>query len=85
MTPRPEDPVIYLQAIFEGIAHIEKYGYDLLEELSNEKVLSVRTCGGGAANPSWTKIRQRILQRPLIEATQAEAAYGSALLAAGKL
>lgn len=85
MAPRPEDPVIYLQAIFEGIARIEKYGYDLLEELSNEKVLSVRTCGGGAANPAWSKIRQRILQRPLIEASQPEAAYGSALLAAGKL
>ena len=85
MTPRPASQVTYLQAIFEGIARIEKQGYDLLEELSNETVLSIRSCGGGAANPAWTRIRQRILQRPLIDAAQTEAAYGSALLAAGKL
>lgn len=85
MTPKPANQVTYLQAIFEGIARIEKQGYDLLEELSSEKVRSVRSCGGGAANPAWTSIRQRILQRPLIDAAQTEAAYGSALLAAGKL
>jgi sugar (pentulose or hexulose) kinase len=85
MTPVPENRASYLQALFEGIARIEKTGYDLLEQLGNETVRSVRTCGGGAANPAWTRIRQRILDRPLEQARQTEAAYGSAILAAGKL
>ena len=74
-----------LQAIFEGIAQIEKHGYDLLEELGGDKVLSVRSCGGGSANKVWTRMRKRIVGRPFVTATQTEAAYGSALLAAGKL
>lgn len=85
MQPVPIDRAVYLQAIFEGIAQIEKLGYDLLEELGAGKVVSIRTSGGGAANPAWSKIRQRIVDRPLLQAEQTEAAYGSALLAAGRL
>ena len=85
MQPIPDDRAIYLQAIFEGIAQIEKHGYDLLEELGGDKVLSVRSCGGGSANKVWTRMRERIVGRPFVTATQTEAAYGSALLAAGKL
>ncbi len=85
MAPVPDNRAEYLQAIFEGIARIEKQGYDLLEELGASKVHSIRSSGGGAANPAWSRIRQRIINRPFLQATQTEAAYGSALLAAGKL
>lgn len=85
MQPVPDERAIYLQAIFEGIAQIEKRGYDLLEELGADTVLSVRSCGGGAANRAWNSIRERIVERPFQPAMQTEAAYGSALLAAGKL
>lgn len=85
MQPVPDNRSEYLQAIFEGIARIEKQGYELLEELANEPVLSVRSCGGGATNPAWTRIRQRIVDRPFLQAKQTQAAYGSALLAAGRL
>jgi sugar (pentulose or hexulose) kinase len=85
MQPVPENRAEYLQAIFEGIARIEKQGYDLLEELANEPVLSIRSSGGGAENPAWTRIRERIVGRPMLKAKQTEAAYGSALLASGRL
>jgi D-ribulokinase len=85
MTPVPDSRAIYLQALFEGIAQIEKTGYDLLEKLGGDSVQSVRTCGGGSANPAWSSIRQRIVNRPFLQADQTEAAYGSALLAAGRL
>lgn len=85
MHPIPDDRAIYLQAIFEGIAKIEKRGYDLLEELGGDTVLSVRSCGGGSTNTAWTQIRERLVGRPFIPAIHTEAAYGSALLAAGKL
>ncbi len=83
--PVPENRVTYLQGLFEGIARIEKTGYVLLEKLGDESVQSVRTCGGGAANPAWSRIRQRIVKRPFLQAEQTEAAYGSALLAAGRV
>jgi len=41
----------------------------------------VYTAGGGARNPAWTDIRQRLLGVPVVAAPQAEAAYGAALLA----
>ncbi|MFW2437912.1 MAG: FGGY-family carbohydrate kinase [Arenicellales bacterium] len=85
MRPVPDSRAEYLQAIFEGIAQIERQGYDLLEELGASKVLSIRSSGGGAVNPVWTRIRQRIVDRPFLQAEQTEAAYGSALLAAGRL
>lgn len=85
MYPVPENRTIYLQAIFEGIARIEKLGYDLLEELGAETVQSIRTSGGGAVNPTWSSIRKRIVKRPFLLADHTEAAYGSALLAAGRL
>ena len=37
--------------------------------------------GGGAKNPVWTAIRERELGVPVVRSAQAEAAYGSALLA----
>ena len=85
MYPVPDDRHIYLQGIFEGIAKIEKMGYDLLEELADEPVKSVRSCGGGSANPAWSNIRQRIVKRPFLQADHTESAYGSALLAAGRV
>jgi hypothetical protein len=83
MTPVPEDPARFLQGLFEGIARIEKTGYDLLERLGADPVTSIRTTGGGAANPAWTKIRRRIVGRSLTTGLHAEAAYGAARLAAG--
>jgi sugar (pentulose or hexulose) kinase len=83
MQPLPADRVTYLQGIFEGIARIEKQGYDLLEKLGADPVISIRSAGGGAMNPVFTRIRERILKRPLMKADNIDAAYGSALLAAG--
>jgi len=41
----------------------------------------VFTAGGGAKNPAWRKIRERVLGLPVHQAMQTEAAYGAALLA----
>lgn len=37
--------------------------------------------GGGAQNPQWTAIRQRVLGVPVKPSPQTEAAYGAAILA----
>lgn len=83
MNPVPENPAIFLQGLFEGIARVEKTGYDLLEQLGADPVTSIRTTGGGAANITWTNIRERIVGRPMQEGLHDEAAYGMARLAAG--
>ncbi|MER9295184.1 FGGY-family carbohydrate kinase [Mesorhizobium sp. M0621] len=81
LTPRPADDADYLQAMFEGIAAIEALGYDRLAELGAPALTSVRSVGGGAANPTWTAIRQRKLGVDFLSALSDEAAAGTARLA----
>ena len=81
MVPRPQDDAHFLQAILEGIAGIEKRGYDLLQSLGSPPLASIRTVGGGARNAAWTKIRARQLNVPFLSAASGEAAAGAARLA----
>jgi len=81
LSPRPADDVEFLHGLLESLARIEAKGYALLAELGATPVSQVETAGGGAKNPTWTRIRQRLLGVPVARAEHAEAAYGSALLA----
>jgi sugar (pentulose or hexulose) kinase len=81
LTPRPDQDHLFLQGLLEGIAAIERLGYDRLRELGAPPITRLYTLGGGAANPVWTAIRQRYLDVPLAQPLHREAAYGSALLA----
>lgn len=81
LEPRPSDDRMFFQAILEGIASVEALGYRRLAELGASRLTSIRTAGGGASNPGWTKIRLRALdvveKAPLSE----HAAVGTARLA----
>lgn len=81
LTPRPTDPARFLQALFEGIAAIEAMGYARLAELGAPPLAAVRSVGGGAQNPVWSRIRARKLGVPLHPPLSDEAAYGTAVLA----
>lgn len=81
LAPRPADDADYLKAMFEGIAAIEALGYDRLAELGAPTLISVRSVGGGAANPAWTAIRRRRLGVDFLPALSDEAAAGTARLA----
>lgn len=81
LTPRPADNATFLHGLFEGMARIEQLAYQRLAELGAPYPSSIRSAGGGAQNAVWCAIRAQWLQVPLIEATQQEAAFGSALLA----
>jgi len=87
MTPRleplPGDSVTFFQGMLEGIARIEAQGYELLEKLGAPKLTEVYTTGGGAQNPAWERLRERILRVKMKKAQSQNAALGSALLAAG--
>ena len=79
--PRPENDAGFLAGLFEGVARIEKRGFDLLETYGVPYPLRVKTVGGGSQNEVWIKIRQRILGVEVTAAKQTEAAYGAALVA----
>ncbi|MCG5493038.1 FGGY-family carbohydrate kinase [Ectothiorhodospira variabilis] len=83
ISPRPEDDVIFFQGLLEGIATIEAQGYALLRELGAPALTSIRTVGGGAGNPAWTRIREARCGVPMVAARETEAAYGAALLGVG--
>lgn len=82
LEPRPIDNVEFLHGLLEGMSRIEAQGYQKLQELGADKLTQVYTAGGGAKNFTWQKIRQRYLDAPIDLAANAEAAYGTALLAA---
>jgi sugar (pentulose or hexulose) kinase len=81
MAPRPHDDALFLQGLLEGMAAIEKRGYAVLAELGATPVANILTTGGGAKNPSWQRIRSRVLGVPVATAAHAEAAFGAARLA----
>ena len=85
MAPRPVDDARFFQGLLEGIAAIERRGYQRLQQLGTAYPQRVVTIGGGAHNLAWQQIRQRILGVPVSTARQQQAAYGTALLAAGVL
>jgi D-ribulokinase len=83
LEPRPDNPVEFLHGLLASIAGIEARGYELLQQMGADKLSRVYTAGGGAANNTWTAIRARYLQIPVIASVYTEAAYGTALLAMG--
>ncbi len=80
LTPQPIDRAQFLQGIFEGITQIEADAYARLAELGADPVQRIFSSGGGAQNPAWTEIRQRLLDKPLLPARRREAACGVAKL-----
>lgn len=81
LDPRPDDDVLFLQALMEGVTSIEQRGYRLLTANGGPMVTSIRTVGNGAKNAAWRTIRERMLDAPLVEPADSEAAVGVAHLA----
>jgi D-ribulokinase len=81
LDPRPADNALFFHGLLDGIARIEKQGYELLAQLGAPWPLSVRSSGGGAKNQTWTAIRSLLLGIPLLQAEQQQACYGAARLA----
>jgi sugar (pentulose or hexulose) kinase len=81
LEPRPPSRAQFLQGLFEGVAAIEALGYARLAELGAPRLQTLRTVGGGAKNPAWRRIRERVLGVAMREPRSDEAAYGAALIA----
>jgi len=81
VSPRPTDDALFLQGLLEGLAAVEKLGYDRLTELGGPRLTSGRHAGGGARNAAWMRFRADRLAVPLTPAWSEEAAAGAARLA----
>ncbi len=85
LEPLPGDSATFFQGMLEGMARIEAEGYALLAQLGAPMLREVRTTGGGAENAAWTRIRARLLGVEMKKARSESAAYGTALLAGGRV
>lgn len=81
LEPRPVGDALYLQGLLEGLAAIEQQGWRRLRELGAPPIQRVISLGGGARNPQWRLIRQRLLGVPVRNRPQCTAAQGMARLA----
>ena len=75
------DRLIFFQALLEGIAGVEKLAYEKLAELGCPYPSRILSTGGGAKNRAWREIRSNLLQCPVLEPLETEAAFGAAKLA----
>lgn len=71
-------------ANLEGVAYVERYAFELIESLSNEKVKAVFTAGGGSNSDVWLTIRSNVLNLPVYKMKYVTGAVGAAILAASK-
>jgi len=78
--PRPVSDSLYLHALFEGLAKIELKGWEKLQTLTGSLPKKIITVGGGSKNPQWRKIREKIINIPIVSCTKTTS-FGTALLA----
>ena len=71
-------------ASMEGVAYLERYAYELVENLTGEKVKAIFTAGGGSKSDIWLRIRSSVLNRPVFKCGQVSGAAGAAIVAASQ-
>nr|WP_114993243.1 sugar kinase [Synechococcus sp. UW179A] len=65
LTPRPVSDALYLHGLLEGLSQIECQGWTRLTELGAPAPKRLVTLGGGARNPQWRRLRQRLIGIPI--------------------
>ena len=80
LEPRPISDSLFLHGIFEGLARIESQSWKKLIKLGAIPPTRIITIGGGAKNPQWKRIRERITGYP-IQTCKSIPASGTAQIA----
>ena len=65
LTPRPVSDALYLHGLLEGLSRIERDGWHRLQQLGAPAPKRLVTLGGGARNPQWRRLRERMLGLPI--------------------
>lgn len=77
----PDETARY-RATLEGVAFVERLGYERLAALGAPEPASIAVTGGGSTSTVWNRIRAAVLGVPLIETPDATTALGACILAA---
>jgi sugar (pentulose or hexulose) kinase len=81
-TGPPADGVEAYRAVLEGVAFVERLGYERLAGLGAGVTPPVRTAGGGSRSRTWSAIRATVLGLPVACSPAADTAFGACVLAA---
>lgn len=69
-------------AKLEGVAMVERFCYELMEQLCGEPVRQVFTAGGGSNNPVWLQVRSNMMNKPVVKMKHTFGVIGAAIVAA---
>ncbi len=78
----PADDVDAYRAVLEGVAFLERLGYERLEDLGATVTPPLRSAGSGGRSPAWTAVRATVLGLPIVCPPSADTAFGACVLAA---
>jgi len=80
----PASELSLLAGYMEGVAYIERWGYELFESLGAPVRDTIYATGGGARSDIWLQVRANVLDRKIARASVAESAMGAAIIAASR-
>ena len=80
--PEPQAPGVRYAAFLQGVALVERLGYQVLEEAMGSLLERVFSSGGGSRSDVWMQCRADATGRPMQRPASPESAFGSAILAA---
>jgi sugar (pentulose or hexulose) kinase len=76
------DEVGRYRALLEGVAFVERLGYDRLADLGAPADPPIAASGGGSGSGVWNRIRATVLGVPVMATPSATTALGACILAA---
>jgi sugar (pentulose or hexulose) kinase len=75
-------PVDEYRAVLEGVAFVERLGYERLGQLGALLHGPLRSAGGGSRSDVWTAIRATVLDVAITRPATANTSFGACVLAA---
>ncbi|HEX2053819.1 MAG TPA: FGGY family carbohydrate kinase [Actinomycetota bacterium] len=78
----PADEVENYRSILEGVAFVERCGYERLRTLGAAPAGVLTSAGRGSTSAVWNRIRATVLGRPIVAKPEAGTALGACILAA---
>lgn len=78
----PADDVDRYRAMLEGVAFVERLGFERLASLGATAQPPIAATGGGSTSEVWNRIRATVLGVPVVEKAPATTALGACILAA---
>ncbi len=76
------DEVDRYRALLEGVAFVERLGYERLADLGAAADPPIAVSGGGSGSPVWNRIRATVLGAPVMATPAATTALGACIFAA---